>query len=590
MAIKFEPHWAEFLALADQYEQICERSLRTGSALPNILGYCSGEDVKGFLLLLEVESEYFKGEDLYSYLTLKYPEQNKLINDFKHARKTEELSDSVPGYELLSVVGYGAYGKVYRARKTNSGKLFAVKVARNPQGTRWLGLEKRSLSGLDHRGIVKCYDAGVCENGAGFLCLEFVEGQTLYSLVQHSGRLSFHSAVDYTVQILDSLKYLHSQNSFHGDLSPKNIIISDRGPVLIDFGFAVSRTAWTSDRETNSAFGTPGYRVNGTHLTKLTHAERDLFALLSILCFMLQGNALYRRSPSVHEGTSVQPDSKPGLVGNIPIPLARLFNFDSAVKHRHVLRSATNFEQFLQHVLTLEGARRRRILVSTAVVLVAFCWAYALREIAPLGMRNKSRSTPKVRKYKSLPNGFAENELDEATRRYENESIAPEWFLTWKKENSFEFDGVEAKFEMRVRSFYRPNDPSKASSRSFDKWLASKSGPVGQIVFDFGVRTDLPLGYWYQIGDLPWDYAMVYPVATGRFALDDQELWGWIRESHVRAGGPLRMRLTARHRDHEDINKRSNFVVAQREFAFHIKDELLNSVRKQMNELNRARR
>lgn len=590
MKIEIETHWAKRIAIADRYEEACEQSVQDArNELPSILNYCSGNDSETAALLLEVESEFFEKSfapgDLKEYLCQKYAEQRALIDGFVSGLTPREASCSVPGYELLSTVGQGAYGLVRKAKRVGSDELFAIKIAKSRQGIRWLDLEHRALLQIDHKGVVAIHDAGKCADGASYLCLEYLEGPNLRKFVEASGRLSYLSAVGIILEILKTLEYLHSSDLYHGDLSPNNIVVADRGAILIDFGFAASDGPWSMNIGTLSRFGTRGYRAtHDSHGGKLTHAERDLFALLSVFSFMLFGRPLFSENSTGHAVESMVIPVTGSFISRVPSDIVRLFNFDRSVEHRQALRSASRFAQFLQQAEAREARRIRKLLTMTAALAIMGALLPAMYFVTS---RYLSRPQDRNASPKSQMAAIAiqEDQLDEAIRLAEQGAKPPDWFIDWQEENSIDFAEIEASFAVRIDHYLYLGWQPPVSAEDYDEWLSSRRGPIGRLVLDFGERAYGPLDYSYQVGDLPWDYAMVDPLAENHpSALSDQELWGYLRDSHIRARGPVRMRISAMHNDHEDIAKRSIYVVAEREFDFDVKEQVFKVLSRGVND------
>src|ERR1700726_1883494 len=144
-------------------------------------------------------------------------------------------------YEILSPLGAGGMGEVYRARDTRLDRDVAVKVLRtslssDPSLRQRLEREAKAASKLSHPHICTLHDIGHQE-GVGFLVMELVEGETLeHRLIK--GPLPAEQTIRYAAQIADALAKAHKMGITHRDLKPANIMLTKSGAKLMDFGLA----------------------------------------------------------------------------------------------------------------------------------------------------------------------------------------------------------------------------------------------------------------------------------------------------------------------------------------------------------------
>jgi Tol biopolymer transport system component len=213
-------------------------------------------------------------------------------------------------YEILSVVGAGGMGKVYRARDTKLGRDVAVKVlrqefSRDNERVRRSEREAKLLASLNHPNIAAIYDL---EESDGLLCLvlEFVEGQTLAERLKR-GRLPMKEVLEIGHQIAEALESAHEKGIIHRDLKPGNVMITPSGEVkVLDFGLAKVRqaeghVASLSDSPMIITAAGPGM-ILGTaaymspEQTKGNDADRtaDVWAFGCVLYEMLTGRAVFQ--------------------------------------------------------------------------------------------------------------------------------------------------------------------------------------------------------------------------------------------------------------------------------------------------------
>ena len=152
----------------------------------------------------------------------------------------------VPGkrlgpYEILSPLGAGGMGEVYRAKDTRLDRTVAIKIlpvhfSSNPVSKQRFDREARTISNLSHPYICALHDVGH-QDGVDFLVMEFLEGETLAQRLS-KGPLTTELVFRYGIQIADALDKAHKQGIVHRDLKPGNIMITKTGAKLLDFGLA----------------------------------------------------------------------------------------------------------------------------------------------------------------------------------------------------------------------------------------------------------------------------------------------------------------------------------------------------------------
>src|SRR5690242_12241635 len=145
-------------------------------------------------------------------------------------------------YEILSPIGAGGMGEVYRAKDPRLGRDVAIKVlpssfSADADRLRRFEQEARSAGILNHPNITAVYDIG-SHDGAPYVVQELLEGETLRSVLA-GGRLSARRAIDYSLQITHGLAAAHEKGIVHRDLKPENIFVTRDGRVkILDFGLA----------------------------------------------------------------------------------------------------------------------------------------------------------------------------------------------------------------------------------------------------------------------------------------------------------------------------------------------------------------
>jgi eukaryotic-like serine/threonine-protein kinase len=195
------------------------------------------------------------------------------VNQAKRIRSQldERRKTQLPGYELLGLLGKGAMAKVYKARQVSLDRIVAVKVlprrmSDNPEFVERFYKEGKAAARLSHNNIVQAIDVGSSPDGYHFFVMEYVEGKTLYDLMQappqgDGKRFTEPEALDIMIQICDALAHAHHRGLVHRDVKPKNILLTPQGVgKLTDLGLARAMDdKAAAESEAGKAYGTPYY-------------------------------------------------------------------------------------------------------------------------------------------------------------------------------------------------------------------------------------------------------------------------------------------------------------------------------------------
>ncbi len=208
-------------------------------------------------------------------------------------------------YELLSELGQGAMGVVYRARDPVLDRVVAIKTINLtlpkdelPEYEGRFYQEARAAGGLNHPNIVTIYDIGKSDKVA-YMAMELLEGEELRSILAHREPLPVLLALDIGIQVAEALAYAHERQVVHRDIKPANIMIVRDGLVkLTDFGIARMRTNEVKTM-TGMILGSPKYMAPEQVVGKRVDHRADIFSLGVVLYEMLTGEAPFV-ADSVH--------------------------------------------------------------------------------------------------------------------------------------------------------------------------------------------------------------------------------------------------------------------------------------------------
>jgi Tol biopolymer transport system component len=307
-------------------------------------------------------------------------------------------------YEIVSPLGAGGMGEVYRAHDSRLGREVAVKVlpasfALDAERLRRFEQEARATGALNHPNILGVYDIGTHE-GAPYVVSELLDGETLRTRIGDVP-LPQRKAVDYASQIAKGLAAAHDKGIVHRDLKPDNLFVTRDGRVkILDFGLAKITEPPAVDSETGLAtagpqtgagtvLGTIGYmspeQVRGQ---KVDHRS-DIFSFGVVLYEMLTGRRAFQGDSAVEtmnailkEDPAQAPDGGPPL----PAPLDRIVlhclekspeeRFQSARDIAFDIEALSGTSS--QIALKAPAAERRRWLRPVALALVAAAGGAAL--------------------------------------------------------------------------------------------------------------------------------------------------------------------------------------------------------------------
>ncbi|MDP9361723.1 MAG: protein kinase [Acidobacteriota bacterium] len=246
-------------------------------------------------------------------------------------------------YEIVSRIGAGGMGEVWRARDSKIGRDIAVKVlpasfAADADRLQRFEQEARAAGTLDHPNLVTIYELGT-HDGAPFIAMELLEGETLRDkigdAVAPSGgaTMPVRKAIDYASQIANGLAAAHDKGIIHRDLKPENLFVTRDGRLkILDFGLAKltsrndssgSNEDQTQQRETSPGIilGTAGYMSPEQVRGRPVDHRTDIFALGAVLYEMLAGRRAFRRDSAVETMNAILKED-PADLQDVKTPVA----------------------------------------------------------------------------------------------------------------------------------------------------------------------------------------------------------------------------------------------------------------------------
>jgi len=241
---------------------------------------------------------------------------------------------------VLSAIGAGGMGEVYRARDTRLGRDVAIKVlppsvAMDAERRARFDREAQTVAALSHPHIVAVFDTGI-HDGQAFVVMELLEGETLRERLT-TGALPVRKAIEYGVQVAKGLAAAHDKGLVHRDLKPDNIFVLADGHVkILDFGLAraTSDGAGSGATETVAALtdpgqvmGTMGYMAPEQIRGRQVDGRADLFALGAVLYEMVTGTRAFQRETPADTMTAILKEDPPELLAvraDVPPSLDRI--------------------------------------------------------------------------------------------------------------------------------------------------------------------------------------------------------------------------------------------------------------------------
>jgi serine/threonine-protein kinase len=236
-------------------------------------------------------------------------------------------------FEILSRIGEGGTGVVYKARQVTVDRIVAIKVlgahvSSDPSWVKRFHNEARAAARLDHPNTVRLIDFGQTREGLLFIAMEFLQGRSLADEIVRLGKLPVNRMLRILSQVCQSLQEAHGQGIIHRDIKPDNIFLVDvKGGgdfvKVLDFSVAKLDAPDAQQTRAGTVFGTPAYmspeQARGVKLTP----QSDIYACGIVAYEMLTGKPPFE-APLPMEVVMMHLRQKPAPLVGFPDPVVRL--------------------------------------------------------------------------------------------------------------------------------------------------------------------------------------------------------------------------------------------------------------------------
>jgi formylglycine-generating enzyme required for sulfatase activity/cephalosporin-C deacetylase-like acetyl esterase/predicted Ser/Thr protein kinase len=333
------------------------------------------------------------------------------------AEGTAVIGETISHYRILEKLGKGGMGEVYLAHDTSLDRKVALKFLapewhRDPTAHRRFIQEAKSAAALDHPYICHINEVGEW-HGEDFIAMEFVDGQTLSSLLAH-GPLALDDAIRLATEIAEALEHAHGNRIVHRDLKPANIMLTGSGHAkILDFGLAKkiapagpaastgeTLTALTAE---GSVPGTLAYMSPEQLRGQSVDARSDIFSLGVILCEMLAGRHPFRRESTLDTAAAILNSEPLNLPPETPELLCRIVGqmlikdveerkATAASLHNDLLRLTREMNQSQAAATPLTELPRQRSVAKTALVLCGLAVILALGYLAATEIQKNQKA------------------------------------------------------------------------------------------------------------------------------------------------------------------------------------------------------
>lgn len=210
------------------------------------------------------------------------------------------MPEKIGPYSIVSQLGRGGMGVVYKGRDESLNRFVAIKVltenlSEDPTFLQRFIREAQAAASLSHPNVVQIYYTGQDEEGHPYFVMEYVAGQSLDQLLRSEGRIDNPRASQLMLQAAHGLAAAHDLGIIHRDIKPANLMLDERGTVKIaDFGLALPADAANRLTQTGMFVGTPGYFSPEQCAGEKADHRTDIYALGITYYMLLTGTPPFR--------------------------------------------------------------------------------------------------------------------------------------------------------------------------------------------------------------------------------------------------------------------------------------------------------
>jgi Tol biopolymer transport system component len=307
------------------------------------------------------------------------------------------IGKTVSHYKILSKIGGGGMGVVYKAQDLKLSRTVALKflppdLTRDEKAKRRFIQEAQAASAMEHSNICTIFEVDETVDGRMFICMAYYEGRSLKERIDE-GELDLGEAVDIAIEIAQGLEKAHEQGIVHRDIKPGNVFMTDDGEVkIVDFGLAklTGRTGLTSSGKT---MGTVAYMSPEQGRGESVDERSDIWALGVVLYEMIAGRIPFKGEYDVAVMYSIMnedPEPMADLRTGIPAELEQIVkkaltrmpdnrygDVTEMLSDLRRLKKQMDFEEYTVTHPWRFDAKKRRILpaivaAAAAVVVLVF--------------------------------------------------------------------------------------------------------------------------------------------------------------------------------------------------------------------------
>lgn len=305
-----------------------------------------------------------------------------LAQDSQLAAHHSLVGKEIGNYTIESLLGSGGMGEVYLAREVKLNRRVALKIlprhfVADAERAARFEREALALSALNHPNLATVYEVGEA-GGLHFIAMEFVEGQTLRSMIRDG--LKLKNSLSIAGQVAEALSAAHRQGIIHRDIKPDNIMVRSDGYVkLLDFGLAkltearALQEAEVEHTQAGAAIGTLAYMSPEQAAGETTDQRTDIWSLGVVLYEMVTGRKPFDggdRRVTINAILSREPDSArsfdPALPAELDLILDKALEKDRDLRYQTVADFRADLRRLLRSIESVTGSARARTIAKSA--------------------------------------------------------------------------------------------------------------------------------------------------------------------------------------------------------------------------------